>query len=927
MTNPRTHSRHIATTGLVVIFYVFACLVSSIGAGRELTATPAAALSSADPVPCDAWSRAVIGNTGPITFVNAQSLVDSYNSAQGSYGGSNVGVEAVVWAATSLINNGGTLDGKATTGSPLGLPVVPVAADAQNLPIGSRIPGSLNINDARGSITLAPGDYVASNINVNFPGEIKVSPAGQVRIWVTGSLNLGGDENLNGVPRNLAFLVTSSSTVNVNRQGALFGLIYAPAAPVNLNSAVFGSVVGSTVTLNSLSAVHTDLNATCNPSTTGGGSPPSVASRPPHTLPLPPQTQGCFKGTANGWVAIACAPPGGMGPFIADITSETAIETPNGASSTIPFQFGQIEATFTSFGTEVDGSGTANAFSFQANTNTFKGNNGDSDWVQFVIQPINGQSGLKIETWDVTTFDAQPKGSCNACTLKCGCTDYGINGAAAATPIPNRSGGFVQYDFATLAGSVYNDVNNNPVIGMVAQFSWFNTSNDPQNFRGLYAIVVPDQYGLAKGTNWNNISGAVLGFGGGSEANFDAAPGATKSTSILTRTLAGSCVNGTPPTNGIPWPGTCSGSAQLLPATQLGQVAPTAETSNLCAVGNDTPLVAANSNLVVSQNLTSSSCGPAACISNSSRIFVRTTDEDTGVRPINIGATPFWESPDLFVVPSGSPVDVNGVSTETLITPGDSFDVWVRVNNDFGCNAVNGAKALVYLADPSALSVTWEPITVDSTNNLEYQGGVNNAGVTVPAGSRALIGPFPFQAKSTNLGNGHKCILAAVKAMGEDGPANTTDPLSSFQVAQRNVQFSNCQLPLTNATLSNGSVVLTLTASGATPGLSDNNNLSVSFADPTGSFQSTWQGGPGSGTAYSVSAAGGQTTVRLGQTSVVLPAITIPGGQTVSASASISLDLGQPQTTLKVQATMTPASGPTVTNGVSCVATATSEPQ
>jgi hypothetical protein len=364
-----------------------------------------------------------------------------------------------------------------------------------------------------------------------------------------------------------------------------------------------------------------------------------------------------------------------------------------------------------------------------------------------------------------------------------------------------------------------------------------------------------------------------------------------------------------------------------LPDTQLGQVSPTAETSNLCVVGNDTPLVAANSNLVFSQNLTSSSCAPAACVSNSSRIFVRSTDEDTGVRPINVGATPFWESPDLFLVPSGSPVDVNGVSTETLITPGDNFDVWVRVNNDFGCNAVNGAKALVYLADPSALSVSWTPITVDSTNTLQYQGGVNNAGVTVPAGSRALIGPFTFKAPTANLGNGHKCILAAVEATGENGPANTTDPLSSFQVAQRNVQFSNCQLPLTNATLSNGSVVLTLTASGATPALTGNNNLSVTFADPTGSFQSAWQAGPESGTAYSVSASGGQTTVRLGLTSAVLPAITIPGGQTVSASASVSLGQGQPQTTLQVQATMTPTSGPTVSNGLSCVGTAPSVPR
>jgi hypothetical protein len=87
-------------------------------------------------------------------------------------------------------------------------------------------PGSINVNDARSSITLSPGDYVAANINVNYPGSITVSPGGPVRIWVTGTLNLGGNENLNGSPENLAFLVTSSASVNVNSNGSLYGLLY-----------------------------------------------------------------------------------------------------------------------------------------------------------------------------------------------------------------------------------------------------------------------------------------------------------------------------------------------------------------------------------------------------------------------------------------------------------------------------------------------------------------------------------------------------------------------------------------------------------------------------------------------------------------------------------------------------------------------------
>jgi Zn-dependent metalloprotease len=242
--------------------------MASCGAPKteiESTATFAVAFSGVgDPVPCGAWANAVVGNTASVT-VNSQSLVDSYSSNIGAYGGSDVGRTAIVRAATTIVNNGGVIQGASFPQSVAGLAVVPVPTGATKLPLGSQSPGSLNINDAKSSITLAPGNYVAANISVNSPGSITISPAGQVRIWVTGNLNLGGTENLNGIPRNLAFLVTSSGSVNVNSGGSLFGLIYAPTSGVNLNSKVLGSVIGSQVTLNSGSAVHFDVDSVCNP--------------------------------------------------------------------------------------------------------------------------------------------------------------------------------------------------------------------------------------------------------------------------------------------------------------------------------------------------------------------------------------------------------------------------------------------------------------------------------------------------------------------------------------------------------------------------------------------------------------------------------------------------------------------------------------
>ncbi|HXT97981.1 MAG TPA: hypothetical protein VN853_16900 [Polyangia bacterium] len=216
----------------------------------------------ADPVPCAAWADAVVANTGNV-LVGASTLVDSYQSSLGAYGGTNVGSAAVVQAATTISNNGGVIHGTLRQHAPAGLAVVPVPAGAKNLPLGARTPGALSIGSAAQSITLAPGNYVAANVNVSAPGAINVSPAGQVRIWVTGSLNLGGNLNLRGIPKNLAFLVTSAGFVNVNSGGAFFGLVYAPTSALVVSGPVFGTVVGSSVTLNSGAAVHFDQSSVC----------------------------------------------------------------------------------------------------------------------------------------------------------------------------------------------------------------------------------------------------------------------------------------------------------------------------------------------------------------------------------------------------------------------------------------------------------------------------------------------------------------------------------------------------------------------------------------------------------------------------------------------------------------------------------------
>jgi hypothetical protein len=206
--------------------WVIASLAVACGIGACVAETPTggeighskSAVSAPAGIPCAARADAVIANTGEV-FSNSGSLVDSYKSSVGSYGGTNIGDNGSVQAAEAIVHNGGVIDGTQTPNSAANLAVVPVPSGATNLPLGASAPGSLNITTASESITLAPGSYVVENLTVGSPGAITISPAGPVLLWVTGTLNLGGDENLNGIPENLEFLVTSSSTVNVNANG------------------------------------------------------------------------------------------------------------------------------------------------------------------------------------------------------------------------------------------------------------------------------------------------------------------------------------------------------------------------------------------------------------------------------------------------------------------------------------------------------------------------------------------------------------------------------------------------------------------------------------------------------------------------------------------------------------------------------------
>jgi hypothetical protein len=77
--------------GFAVVFAGIAGLATCGGpkTSQEDIATVRSALTGpapGDPAPCTAWGASIIANTGGV-ILNSQSLVDSYASSRGGYGG------------------------------------------------------------------------------------------------------------------------------------------------------------------------------------------------------------------------------------------------------------------------------------------------------------------------------------------------------------------------------------------------------------------------------------------------------------------------------------------------------------------------------------------------------------------------------------------------------------------------------------------------------------------------------------------------------------------------------------------------------------------------------------------------------------------------------------------------------------------------
>src|SRR6478752_313474 len=280
-------------------------------------------------------------------------------------------------------------------------------------------------------------------------------------------------------------------------------------------------------------------------------------------------------------------------------------------------------------------------------------------------------------------------------------------------------------------------------------------------------------------------------------------------------------------------------------------------------------------------------------------VYVRDRLSDVGATPSNPAGEPFWESPDIFVVPEGTMVSVDSLAVQSAVTAGGKFDVYVRVKND-GCREVSGVQAKVRSANPAALNSDWLAV-----GSADYQGDV-----TVPAGGSALVGPFHWQPTAAEAtGDGHRCLLADITAPGDTLPVTAEFNAPGFNnVAQRNMRVSGCGFQLPNVSLQNGTVSLRITTDAAI----EDASTSIELVGP---LVQSWYTAWANVTGTSISTDGVKMRLRIRLRDITLPAVPMLAGAAYDFSFDISLPEGEPSHRVGLQATL----GST-TSGFSCFA-------
>lgn len=284
-------------------------------------------------------------------------------------------------------------------------------------------------------------------------------------------------------------------------------------------------------------------------------------------------------------------------------------------------------------------------------------------------------------------------------------------------------------------------------------------------------------------------------------------------------------------------------------------------------------------------------------------LYTRDRIADIGTLPSNPGGEPFWQSPDIFVVPAGSPEpDLNSNAVSTVVVEGGDYDVYLRVTNPT-CNAVTLSGVRIVSADPSAINSVWTEVTTGSG----YVGDPDDGNTVSPNSSR-FFGPYRWIPSAEETGaDGHRCLLA--------GFSSSDDPVGDFfdapgqnNVAQRNMNINGCNFELPN----NGSAPVNYNlriTTDANVGGSDVIELVLPHID---FWYADWSMLP----EVTMSSDGSFMRARLKSQDVTLPANGILAGAVIPVSFAFSLPSGTPLRTVNLE----PILSGTTLGGMSCSA-------
>ena len=254
----------------------------------------------------------------------------------------------------------------------------------------------------------------------------------------------------------------------------------------------------SSATISRVSAETSNIASTAETSSSTSSLPAEPPSVFTASMASAPTAVGCYRYGQAGWENVACLSQeavqkwGGFpGPFLGIISTQGGKLIGGPQPGKTQIRFGVVMVGIRNFGSDSDSKYGDGAYSVQLNTNWFNGNNGHTDWVQFVYQDFCGNSAgcgdaSRLCIWNIDVTIDKYDWTC-----------------VRPGAVRLSSAGFAPVGSQTWQTFIAGWVASNGNLGMVAFLNG-----------GIYSVVAPDMYGLA--SDWDEASGGMMGAGDGS---------------------------------------------------------------------------------------------------------------------------------------------------------------------------------------------------------------------------------------------------------------------------------------------------------------------------------------------------------------------------------------------------------------------------